>query len=75
MNHSVVTSLKETQPRFAAIRHDIHSHPELGFEEHRTAALVVEKLQEWGIEVHKGIGKTGVVGVLGSGPIDLIMEI
>lgn len=67
MNHSVVTSLKETQPRFAAIRHDIHSHPELGFEEHRTAALVVEKLQEWGIEVHKGIGKTGVVGVLRRG--------
>lgn len=67
MNHSIITALKETQPRFVAIRHDIHSHPELGLQEHRTAALAVEKLQEWGIEVHKNIGKTGVVGVLRRG--------
>ncbi|TPW26230.1 M20 aminoacylase family protein [Pararhizobium mangrovi] len=47
-----------------AIRHDLHQYPELGFEEHRTSALVADKLAEWGIEVHRGIGKTGVVGVL-----------
>ncbi|MCH4022354.1 MAG: M20 family metallopeptidase [Acetobacter sp.] len=67
MNHAIVTALKETQPRFVAIRHDIHSHPELGLQEHRTAELVIEKLHEWGIEVYKNIGKTGVVGVLRRG--------
>jgi hippurate hydrolase len=48
----------------AAIRRDLHAHPELGFEEHRTAALVAERLHQWGIEVYTGIGKTGVVGVI-----------
>ncbi|AOB33270.1 amidohydrolase [Bordetella sp. H567] len=47
-----------------AIRRDIHAHPELAFEETRTSALVAEKLREWGIEVHTGFGKTGIVGVL-----------
>ena len=47
-----------------ALRRDIHANPELGFEEHRTAALVSERLRECGIEVHTGIGKTGVVGVI-----------
>ena len=50
-----------------AVRQDIHAHPELGFEENRTAALVARALQEWGYEVHTGIGKTGVVGVLRNG--------
>jgi amidohydrolase len=45
-------------------RRDIHAHPELGFEEQRTAELVAAKLGEFGIEVHRGIGKTGVVGRL-----------
>ena len=49
------------------IRRDIHAHPELGLEEHRTAEIVAQKLAEWGIEVHRGIGGTGVVGVLRSG--------
>lgn len=47
-----------------AIRRDIHAHPEIGFEEVRTSALVAEKLASWGIEVHRHVGKTGVVGVL-----------
>ncbi len=50
-----------------AWRRDIHAHPELGFEEERTSELVSEKLKSFGIEVHRGIGKTGVVGVLRSG--------
>ncbi|MBL8378732.1 MAG: amidohydrolase [Burkholderiales bacterium] len=54
--------------RFVAIRRDIHAHPELGFEEHRTAALVARLLGEWGIEVHTGIASTGVVGVLKGRP-------
>ncbi|HEY4442283.1 MAG TPA: amidohydrolase [Candidatus Elarobacter sp.] len=47
-----------------AIRRDIHAHPELGFAEHRTAALVAKKLRALGLEVHEGIGGTGVVGLL-----------
>lgn len=47
-----------------AWRRDIHAHPELGFQENRTAEFVAEKLEEFGIQVHRGIGKTGVVGVL-----------
>jgi hippurate hydrolase len=50
-----------------AIRRDLHAHPELRYEEHRTAALVAEKLSAWGIEVHQGLGGTGVVGVLRKG--------
>ncbi|AZC29367.1 N-acyl-L-amino acid amidohydrolase [Pseudomonas chlororaphis subsp. piscium] len=50
-----------------AVRQDIHAHPELGFEENRTSALVARSLEEWGYEVHSGIGKTGVVGVLRNG--------
>jgi hippurate hydrolase len=48
----------------AAWRRDFHAHPELGYEEHRTSAIVAEKLASWGIEVHGGIAGTGVVGVL-----------
>jgi hippurate hydrolase len=46
------------------IRRDIHAHPELGFEEHRTSELVAEKLLAYGLDVYRGLGKTGVVGVL-----------
>ncbi len=49
------------------LRRDIHAHPELGLEEHRTSDLVARKLEEWGVEVYRGIGKTGVVGVLRNG--------
>ncbi len=51
-------------------RHDIHRHPELGFEEQRTAAKVADLLTEWGIETHRGVGGTGVVGVLRRGDGD-----
>ncbi|MFL4972903.1 MAG: amidohydrolase, partial [Microvirga sp.] len=47
-----------------AWRHDFHAHPEIGFEEERTAAIVAEKLASWGVAVHRGVGRTGVVGVL-----------
>jgi hippurate hydrolase len=48
-------------------RRDIHAHPELGFEENRTAGLVADRLRAFGCDVHTGIGKTGVVGVLRAG--------
>src|SRR5262249_15326359 len=50
-----------------AWRRDIHAHPELGFEEQRTSDLVASRLKAFGIEVHRGVGKTGVVGVLRAG--------
>ena len=53
--------------RFVALRRDIHQHPELGFEEHRTSEIVAGLLREWGIEVHTGVAGTGVVGVLKCG--------
>ncbi|MBD8142377.1 M20 aminoacylase family protein [Pantoea agglomerans] len=50
-----------------ALRRDLHAHPELGFQEQRTSDIVVNFLQQLGIEVHRGIGKTGVVGILKKG--------
>ena len=47
-----------------AIRRDLHAHPEIGFEEKRTSSIVAEKLQGWGIEVHRGLGGTGVIGLV-----------
>lgn len=50
-----------------AFRRDIHAHPELGFHEHRTAARIAEQLRAAGLEVHEGVGGTGIVAVLRSG--------
>ncbi|MEI2683551.1 M20 aminoacylase family protein [Erwinia aphidicola] len=50
-----------------ALRRDLHQHPELGYQEHRTSGLVAEFLARLGLEVYQGIGKTGVVGVLKRG--------
>ncbi|HUR89045.1 MAG TPA: M20 aminoacylase family protein [Ramlibacter sp.] len=63
---NLVDSFADTS-RFVALRRDIHMHPELGFEEHRTSKIVAELLREWGVEVHTGIAGTGVVGVLKCG--------
>ena len=63
VNNSIAAFAEE----MTAWRRDIHAHPELRFEEHRTSDLVARKLAEWGIEVHRGIAGTGVVGVLRSG--------
>ncbi|HMO28191.1 M20 aminoacylase family protein [Enterovirga sp.] len=47
-----------------ALRRDFHAHPEIGFEETRTSGIVAEKLASWGVEVHRNVGKTGVVGII-----------
>ena len=61
-------SIKDTITTYAddmkSWRRDIHAHPELGFEEQRTADFVATSLESFGIDVYRGIGKTGVVGVL-----------
>ena len=50
-----------------AIRRDIHQHPEMAYEENRTADIVAKNLEKWGLEVHRGFGGTGVVGTLRRG--------
>ncbi|PUE15410.1 amidohydrolase [Limnohabitans sp. MMS-10A-160] len=60
-------ALTERVGEFIQLRRDIHSHPELAFEEHRTSDLVAAKLQSWGYQVHRGLGGTGVVGTLKRG--------
>ncbi len=54
----------------AALRRDLHAHPELCFEEVRTADLVAARLTEWGIPIHRGLGTTGVVGIVMAGTSD-----
>jgi hippurate hydrolase len=61
------TEIEDLIPDLVTFRRDIHSHPELGFEERRTAAAIAEQLRSIGLEVHEGIGNTGVVGVLRRG--------
>lgn len=59
----IVAQLAEIQ----ALRRDIHAHPELCFTEHRTSQLIADTLTEWGIPIHTGLGKTGVVGIIKAG--------
>jgi len=59
-----VEEIRKFHADLREIRHDLHAHPELGFEENRTAEIVAGRLAAWGIEVHRGLAKTGVVGVL-----------
>ncbi|MDO5103607.1 MAG: M20 aminoacylase family protein [Lautropia sp.] len=63
----IIDGILATFPEFQAIRHDIHAHPELGYEEQRTAQLVAEHLQSWGYQVTTGVAGTGVVGTLTRG--------
>lgn len=65
----VIPEIESFNDDLIAIRRDFHEHPELGMEEVRTSGIVADLLRQWGVEVHTGIGKTGVVGVLnGNGP-------
>ena len=60
----VIDEIRGFHDELTEWRRDIHAHPELGFQEQRTSDLVAERLDKFGIEVHRGIGKTGVVGRL-----------
>jgi hippurate hydrolase len=64
---SALTRISQFHPEITAWRRDLHAHPELGFAENRTADLVAQRLAAFGVEVHRGIGRTGVVGVLRNG--------
>ncbi|OYU90165.1 MAG: peptidase M20 [Bradyrhizobiaceae bacterium PARB1] len=58
------TRLDKLHAEMTEWRRDFHAHPEIGFEEERTSEIVAKRLAEWGIEVHRGFGGTGLVGVI-----------
>jgi hippurate hydrolase len=66
----VIKEIEQFHAEMTEWRRDIHRHPELKYEENRTSDLVAEKLHEFGIEIHRGLAKTGVVGTIrnGDGP-------
>ncbi|MEY3146494.1 MAG: Hippurate hydrolase, partial [Pseudomonadota bacterium] len=63
----MIRDIEDSAAEFMAIRRDLHAHPELSFAEERTASRVAELLEGWGIPVVRGVGRTGVVGVLKRG--------
>lgn len=67
MNAPAREDLDDLLPALVALRHDLHAHPELAYQEHRTAAIVAAALRELGLDVHTGIGGTGVVATLRCG--------
>ncbi|EHR70051.1 amidohydrolase [Burkholderiales bacterium JOSHI_001] len=64
---NLIESILADAASIAALRRDIHAHPELCFEEQRTADVIAKALTDWGIPVHRGLGKTGVVGIVKNG--------
>ena len=60
----IIDSILTDAASIAAIRKDIHAHPELCFKEERTADVVAKQLTDWGIPIHRGMGTTGVVGIV-----------
>ena len=60
----LLPEILESAEVIQAIRRDIHAHPELCFEEKRTSDVVAQTLESWGIKIHRGLGKTGVVGII-----------
>ena len=64
---AILEKIKVLHGEMAEWRHDIHAHPETAFEEQRTSALVAKKLESFGLSVHRGLGRTGVVGTLSAG--------
>mgnify|MGYP006282079391 CR=1 FL=1 len=63
----LIESILADAAAIATIRRDIHAHPELCFEEERTADVIAKALTDWGIPIHRGLGKTGVVGIVKNG--------
>jgi amidohydrolase len=64
---NLIDPIVQFQHEIQQVRRDIHAHPELCFEEHRTAELVAQKLQAWGIPMIRGLAGTGVVGIVKNG--------
>jgi len=66
----VIESILADAAEIAKLRRDIHAHPELCFQEKRTADLIAKQLTDWGIPIHRGLGTTGVVAILKNGTSD-----
>jgi hippurate hydrolase len=64
MTDQILSTISAIEPELIAIRHDLHAHPETGFEERRTAGIVASTLRGWGLDVTDGVGRTGVVATL-----------
>jgi len=64
---NLIKEIEALRTEFMHIRRDLHAHPELAYQEYRTADVVAARLQSWGIAVHRGIGGTGLVGVIQAG--------
>ena len=64
---NILSRFNDLHEELRTIRRDIHAHPETAFEEERTAEIVASHLAEWGLEVHRGLAKTGVVATLRAG--------
>ena len=60
----ILPAIAALRPEMQEWRRDFHAHPEIGFEEVRTSGIVAAALESWGVEVHRGLGRTGVVGVI-----------
>ena len=71
---NILPAIQKMATEMVDVRHQIHAHPELAFEEHATSDMVAARLQEWGYEVHRGLTSTGVVGTLkrGNGKLQLL---
>jgi hippurate hydrolase len=67
LSDHLIDEIVAAAPSIAAIRRDLHAHPELRYEEFRTADRVAEQLTQWGIPMHRGLAKTGIVGILKNG--------
>jgi hippurate hydrolase len=72
-SQNILPAIQDMAKEMVEVRHQIHAHPELAFEEHATSDMVAARLKEWGYEVHRGLAGTGVVGTLkrGSGKMRL----
>jgi hippurate hydrolase len=70
----MLADLEDRLPSLLKLYHDLHRHPELSMQEHRTAGIVAQHLHDFGYEVTEGVGKTGVVGILrnGAGPVVML---
>ena len=67
---NLIESILADAQSIGAIRRDIHAHPELCFQEQRTADVIAKALTDWGLPVHRGLGTTGVVGIVKNGSSD-----
>lgn len=66
-SQNILPAIQDMAKEMVEVRHQIHAHPELAFEEHTTSDMVAARLKEWGYEVHRGLAGTGVVGTLKRG--------